>query len=268
MIRFRKKPFGFRRVFSFRTFAEGMNLVIDFGNSLIKVGIFDGVNFIYSENHHSLSRSRVKSLLQKYNVKAACMASVTNDHRSVRDFLLKQVPFTELSHKTKLPIKNYYRTPETLGNDRRANLAGALSLFPKKNALVISAGTCITYDAITSARKYFGGNISPGLEMRLKAMHTFTARLPLVKKERATYLIGRSTAESMLTGAVRGARLEMQGFISEYKKKFPSLHVILTGGDAPFFETSLQKKIFAVPNLALIGLNEILNSKKKTEIKK
>src|SRR5437764_777498 len=97
--------------------------------------------------------------------------------------------------------------------------------------------------------------------MRLKAMHTFTARLPLVKKEITTELTGRSTTESMLTGTVLGALYEMQGFISAYRKKFPSLKVILTGGDASFFEGRFEKKIFAVPNLTLVGLNEIVNRK-------
>ena len=164
-----------------------------------------------------------------------------------------------------LPINNLYKTPKTLGADRLGNLVGAHSLFQKENVLVISAGTCITYDVINSERNYYGGNITPGIDMRLKAMNTFTARLPLVKKEMTRELIGTTTKASMLTGAIKGASLEMQGFISEYKKKYPELMVILTGGDAPYFESAIsvgiadrKSKTFAVPHLLLHGLNEIL----------
>ena len=170
-----------------------------------------------------------------------------------------------MSYKTRLPVHNYYKTPNTLGTDRLANLVGARSLFPGKNILIISAGTCITYDVITSSDEYYGGNITPGIDMRLKAMHTFTSRLPLIKKEMKSQLYGDSTATAMLTGTLQGTALEVTGFIQTYRKEYRALRIVLTGGDAPLIENILSKqayrkesKIFAVPHLTLHGLNEIL----------
>lgn len=239
-----------------------MNLALDFGNSFVKLGLFEGDKLRFTESHHKLSVNHLKFLLRKYPVDAACVSSVTNSHLVIESFLKRETTLVTLSHHLTLPFKNDYQTPATLGNDRRANVMGGISLFPGRNILIISAGTCITYDLVTSEKEYLGGNISPGLEMRLKAMHTFTARLPLVRKTTTTHLIGRTTSESMLTGAIKGAAHEMEGFISEYKKEFRSLRILITGGDATVFESHLEKKIFAVPNLTLIGLNQILNTKK------
>nr|MBA2408202.1 type III pantothenate kinase [Chitinophagales bacterium] len=137
-------------------------------------------------------------------------------------------------------------------------MAGAQAMLPKKNVLVINAGTCITYDVVTSDGAYFGGNITPGAEMRLKALNTFTDRLPLIRKQLSNELFGRSTSSAILTGVVRGSYYEISGFISDYHKKYKGLNVILTGGDAPFFESIMETKIFA-PNLVLYGLNKILS---------
>jgi len=182
----------------------------------------------------------------------------------VMDFLKSQASFLELTTGTPLPIRLKYTTPETLGKDRVAAAVGAFHLFPKENCLVVDAGTCLTLDVVSAEGEFLGGNISPGIEMRLKAMHHFTAKLPLVEKvETLGDWLGDSTKNAMLNGAELGALLEVEGFIGWCQVKFPSLRVVLTGGDADFFVKHTKTKIFAHQNLVLIGLNQILQHNAK-----
>jgi type III pantothenate kinase len=160
-------------------------------------------------------------------------------------------------------IENKYKSPATLGLDRLAGIIGARTLFPDKNCLVIDAGTCITYDAINKDGVYEGGSISPGLKMRLKAMHNFTRRLPEVELVEYDDWQGYDTKSAMLSGVLNGAIEEVKGFIEIYNSKYSKLHVILCGGDSIFFDNRLKNSIFAhalktEPNLVLIGLNEVI----------
>jgi len=139
-----------------------------------------------------------------------------------------------------------------------AGACGAIQLFPSENNLVIDAGTCITYDFVDSGSNFLGGGISPGLMMRFQAVHTFTAKLPLVSPTADARLIGESTESSIQSGVVNGVIAEIEGIIRRYEEKFPGLRVILCGGDAGFFENQLKASIFAIPDLVLIGLNSIL----------
>ena len=145
-----------------------------------------------------------------------------------------------------------------MGRDRIAGVAGAQVLFPNRSCLVIDIGTCVTFDVIDAKGMYLGGNISPGVELRLKAMSTFTARLPLVKRGKLGKLIGNSTTSALQLGATSGTLHEIQNFINEARALYKGLNVILTGGDAHFFAEQLKTKIFVNPNLVLIGLNKIL----------
>jgi len=243
-----------------------MNLALDFGNSRMKAAVFDQGKLVHVETHFNLSMKKAERIIRQFHIDASILSSVINEGKEIEKLLKKRTRFIKFDSSTPVPINNLYETPKTLGADRLGNLIGAQAFFPQKNILVISAGTCITYDVITAKGNYYGGNITPGLDVRLKSMNTFTARLPLVKKEMTNELFGRTTAASMLTGAIKGTSLEMKGFISEYRKKYPALKVILTGGDAPYFETMIsgipyrKSKTFAIPHLLLYGLNEILLS--------
>ncbi len=236
-----------------------MHLAIDFGNSRTKAAIFDKRKLIHFESNQKFSLPEIKKLLNEFDVTASIISSVVIKSNEFESILRNKTRFVKLGRATKLPFQNKYKTPETLGADRLANLMGARFFFPRKNTLIISAGSCITYDVITSDEKYYGGNITAGLEMQLKAMNTFTARLPLVKKEFSTDLFGSSTTQSILTGVIKGTCFEMEGFIAAYRKEYSNLKIILTGGDASFFDTTLKSKIFAIPYLTLHGLNEILH---------
>ena len=235
-----------------------MNLTIDVGNNQTKIGVFDGDKIIQFQNYSPLTINDVEELFNAYKIENAIIADVAFYDTAIDDFLRSNTRFVKLSNETKMPVVLRYLTPETLGRDRIATAAAAVDLFSGSNCLVIDAGTSITYDIITAEKEFLGGGISPGISMRFKALHNFTARLPLLKKEPIDYLTGKNTEQSILSGVINGTVGEMIYIIDSYAKTYPDLQVLLTGGDAPFFETRLNYKIFAVPNLVLRGLNKIL----------
>jgi type III pantothenate kinase len=146
-----------------------------------------------------------------------------------------------------------------LGQDRIAAVVGAYSLYNKKDIIVIDAGTCLTIDFLSEKGEYIGGRISPGIEIRYKALHTFTDKLPLVTKENTIPIIGNDTVSSILSGVQQGILAELRLIISEYRLRKPEAIAVVTGGDAFFFEKELKSSIFANLNLVMIGLNEILD---------
>lgn len=199
-------------------------------------------------------------LIQSFGVSSAIISSVNT--KAEDKLKLDQLPFPvlNLTHKTTLPINLAYQSPETLGKDRMAAVVGAYHQFSNQHLLVIDAGSCVTYDFLTERKEYLGGAISPGVQMRLRSMNDFTSKLPLISWEggERPQNIGRTTITSMLSGVVNGLIAEMNGFILNYEKQYPELKIVITGGDANFFEKELKNGIFADPNLVLKGLNEIL----------
>uniref|UniRef100_UPI0030D97038 type III pantothenate kinase n=1 Tax=uncultured Salegentibacter sp. TaxID=259320 RepID=UPI0030D97038 len=146
--------------------------------------------------------------------------------------------------------------------DRLALVAAGALKYQNKNLLVIDAGTCITFDFKNDKNEYLGGAISPGLQMRLKALHNFTAKLPLVKLEENITLIGDSTKNSILSGVLNGVAAELDGIIDRYKADYKYLTIILTGGDSQILSKRVKNGIFANPNFLLEGLNYILEFNK------
>ncbi len=167
--------------------------------------------------------------------------------------------YLELHTHTRLPIQNRYRTPGTLGKDRIAAVTGAYALKPSQDCLVVDAGTCITFDYLSRDGAYIGGNIAPGLRMRLRAMHEFTARLPHPGLQETEDWVGASTEEALRNGAQFGAAMELDGYIREGEARFGPLQVFLTGGDADFLAKKVKRKIFVNHHLVLFGLNQILD---------
>ena len=238
-----------------------MNLCIDIGNTRTKVAVFDAdgslVKLIIREDYTS---GKLDKVLKKYEIENVIVSSVRKKQGKYKRMLGNKVKtFFELNHETPIPVKNLYQTPETLGKDRLAGVVGAFYLFPGSDALVVDAGTCITYDVIDSKGNYFGGSILPGIEMRFKSLNTFTARLPLVHRDVLDSHIGDTTLTSIQTGIQFGVVYEMKGFIAKYRENYPDIRVLVTGGDASFFESQMENQIFAVPDLVLMGLNQILN---------
>lgn len=235
-----------------------MNLSIDIGNSRAKLGIFDGQELIKRPVLKKVTVENVSDIIDEFSIQNVILSTVADYPAELDTYLADKTFYVKLTADTPLPIQNDYKTPETLGRDRIAAAVGAWQLHPHQHALVIDAGTCITIDFVHKDGIYKGGTITPGIRLRYKAMHHFTAKLPLVKRQRLDEFIGYSTETSMRVGAQMGAELEIDGFISHYKKEFGEINVLITGGDANYFVSQLKNQIFAHPNLVLTGLNRIL----------
>ena len=233
-----------------------MNLVVDKGNSLAKVGVF--LDKVLIQKDTFAEAGDLKKFIQNFSGENFILSSVTLDHAPVMDWAAHIPTRYILTSSLPLPVNNLYGTPDTLGVDRIAAVCGGMQQFPSTHCLVIDAGTCVTYDFLDSAGNYHGGGISPGLKMRLQAMHSFTARLPLADVVDNPPLIGKNTEACLQSGAINGMREEIQGIIARYQVEFAGLRVILSGGDGRFFENKLKRPIFALPELVLSGLNSIL----------
>ncbi|MFK8102425.1 MAG: type III pantothenate kinase [Saprospiraceae bacterium] len=236
-----------------------MNLIIDIGNTKTKLGVFEEGVLIKKLTWEQWDLPKLQKLLRQWKIQSIALSVVGATKIEVEQYLAENFDFLKLSAKTSLPIQNLYGTPKTLGKDRLAAVMGAYQLFPAHTCLVIDAGTCITYDLLTKTGDYLGGNITPGVKMRLQAMQHFTARLPLVRQQKTEKILGTTSVTAIRTGAQFGAVFEMEGFIKAYRKEFGRLKVILTGGAADFFANHLKTKIFVEPNLVFLGLNKILN---------
>ena len=234
-----------------------MNLVIDIGNTLTKAGIFTGDSLVKEFTFSTFSEEEIIHSCKQFEVTNSLVSSVVNGIKT--ELLSEKFPVMIFSHQLSLPFRNLYKTPETLGNDRLANVAAVSFLYPSQNILIVDAGTCIKTDFLSKDGIYKGGSISPGLHMRFKALNQFTSRLPLVKFRYFDAVTGSSTEESILSGVLNGIRFEIKGFINTYNKEYRDLIVVFTGGDSSFFDSTLKNSIFVAPNLALTGLNIILN---------
>lgn len=211
-----------------------------------------------------LTATEVLALVRRWQPVHVVMASVVEDAALPADELRALVPGEVVTFSpatTATPLRNAYATPLTLGADRLAAAVGAAGLRPGQPTLIVDAGTALKCDLVTADGTYHGGSIGPGLGMRLRALHAFTGRLPLLALPPADATIpltGDSTTGSVLSGVVNGAVAEITGFIAQYQQHYPGLGVLLTGGDAAFLAARLPARIFVVPELVLLGLNRIL----------
>jgi type III pantothenate kinase len=238
---------------------EAHHLIIDFGNTLTKTAVFFNDQCLEIKTTPHLKPDDLAYFIKKYNPLHAIISSVVKVPDEIRQYLNARSNCIELSHTTPVPISNLYKTPETLGLDRLALAVAATGIFPGHNVLAIDAGTCVTFDFVDDRKNYHGGGISPGIQMRFKALHTFTERLPLINHQNFDGLSGTTTTESILSGVLNGIIAEFDGIIRMYKAGHKDLKVIVTGGDVNFFAMKLKSNIFAAPNLVLNGLNVILN---------
>ena len=237
-----------------------MIVAIDSGNTSSKVGVFEHGTLV--NTYEKRAYSDLIRMVTGLNPSKILISTVKIPEERFRQDLPSGNLFI-YNHLTPMPIRIRYATPATLGSDRIALAAGAWNEFPGKNILVISAGTCITYDLVNRDGEYLGGGISPGLRMRLRSLHHFTANLPAVEPEKCSRLFGDSTESSILSGTVQGIHLEMAGFIDLYQANFPDIRVIFSGGDVNFFESKLKGRIFAIPNLVLKGIYTIYSYHEK-----
>jgi len=230
-----------------------MNLIIDIGNTLVKYAVFNNDQLVEILKTSEIETGKVNTLIKEFDIKNVIISSVRKEMNWNLD-----VEVIHLSHKTSLPINLNYKTPETLGKDRIANIVAVSEEYPNKNAVVIDAGTCITYDFINKNKEYLGGRISPGLEMRYKSLNEFTELLPKLSISGESKFIGYDTESSIYSGVEQGVLAEVNSLISGFRKENEDLIVVVTGGDTFFFENALKNSIFADQNLVLKGLNIIL----------
>ena len=229
-------------------------ICFDFGNTRLKAAIFENENFaeeIVLPNDETIT---IKNLLAAHKPGKTILSSVIEHNTEIEDLLAAQSAFHKLSHHTKANFTTPVGKPETIGADRLALCAAAVHFYPQKNNLVVALGSCITYNFINQYHQFIGGSISPGMEMRFKAMQVFTAKLPLVQKEWNFPLIGYDTKTNMLSGVIGGITYEIDGFIEEYAHKYGNFNVVLTGGDTSYFAGQLKNKIFADPYFLFKGL--------------
>jgi type III pantothenate kinase len=236
-----------------------MDLILDLGNTNQKIALFDAgkLLWIYTSKHIGLSYVR-NIANQNTGIDSCILSSVVKLPAGLKSFLEKKFRFILLDESTPLPILNHYRTPETLGKDRLAAAVAGSARFPGKPVLIINAGTAITYDAVTAKGEYLGGSISPGMNLRFRALHTFTKQLPLLTYSEINFITGNDTDTSVLSGVINGMSSEMEGMIARYRKEYPGIKVILSGGDLNYFVNRLKISIFAVPNIVIHGLHQIL----------
>lgn len=235
-------------------------LCFDFGNTRLKCAVFEHelLKDVIVLEHPGVPV--VLQLVKQYRATHTILASVVNHPPEIEQALAAQTVFHKLDYTSKLPFTTPVGKPETIGADRLALVAAAVHMHPHTHNLVIGLGSCITYNFVNKFHEFLGGSISPGLEMRFKAMNDFTAKLPLIKPDWNFPLIGYDTRTNMLSGVIMGMSKEIDGIIEEYAFKYSNFNVLLTGGDMGFFVPHLKKKIFADPHLIYKGLYAINKS--------
>ncbi|MCX6302712.1 MAG: type III pantothenate kinase [Bacteroidia bacterium] len=237
-----------------------MNLIFDIGNTSTKMALFEGRKKVTSLRTKQFNCEKLQKIFESYlkKIDKAIISSVRDTPDFIIDLATMGIPYVHiLTYQSKLPFKIEYETPETLGPDRIAAVAGAFSLFPGKKVLIIDTGSAVTYEYL-SGKTYKGGNISPGLSMRFRALHKFTRKLPLASTTEKYSPIGRNTHEAITAGVINGMIYEINEYIRTFKNKHTGIKVILTGGDAGYLKDRINHKVTYMPDIVIDGLNYIL----------
>ncbi len=236
-----------------------MYVIIDIGNTRIKTAVFKGDKLYRTKAFDkAFFQEEIYQISSTNKIDKAIVSAVGKLSETDRQFLSQHLDYFELNSGTSIPFKNQYGTPKTLGVDRIALAAAAVTNFPKENVLILDAGTCLTYDFVSKDASYLGGAISPGIGIRYKSLADYTENLPLLNKTAPISFIGSSTAESIHSGVVNGICREIDGIIEQYRETYEKLTIVLTGGDANFLSSQLKSSIFVRPFFVLEGLYSIL----------
>ena len=235
-------------------------LCFDFGNTRLKLAFFQGKKLIEVIVIDDADVATIEQNLKKYTPGKTILSSVINHNPEIENLLTQKSKFHKLDHLSKLPFTTPVGKPETIGADRLALAAAVVYFYPNAHNLVIGLGSCITYNFINNDREFLGGGISPGMEMRMKSLNQFTAKLPIVKPDGNVPLVGYDTVTNILSGVVLGMANEIDGFIDQYKLRLKNFNVHLTGGDLVYLAPHLKNQIFADPELIFKGLYAISES--------
>ena len=233
------------------------SICFDFGNTRLKAAIFNEKELVEVIVLETASIPEIKVLLEKWNPTKTILSSVVHHDKAIEECLSEHSKFHLLGPTTQINFTTPVGKPETIGADRLALVAAAVDLYPNQHNLVISLGTCITYNFVSNQHVFLGGSISPGMQMRFKAMHEQTALLPLIQASNEFTLVGYDTKTNLLSGVILGIAAEIDGIIAAYAEKYANFNVLLTGGDICYFARHLKKRIFADQNLIFKGLYAI-----------
>lgn len=236
-----------------------MNLIVDIGNTLVKLAVTDGGRIVARHCVERLHPAMLDELLEGRRAAKAVIASTRGETDDVAEIVRSRADYVlEFTSQTPVPLGNAYLTPETLGRDRLAAAVGAATLYPGRNVLIVDFGTAVTIDLVTSDGTFRGGCISPGMKTRFRALHDYTAKLPLCAPTESDELQGLTTEEAIRLGVMNSVTFEIEGYIARMREKIDDLCVIFTGGDAKYFVKRIKNTIFANCNLVFCGLNRIL----------
>ena len=234
-----------------------VTLCLDFGNTRFKAAVFDGNNFHEEINLEDDSNESIEKLISSYKPDKTILSSVINHNEKIEKLLASAGLFHKVSHQTKISFTVPSGKRETIGSDRLALIAAAVHFFPSRNNLVIALGSCITYNFVNQYSQFLGGSISPGMHMRFRSMHDYTAKLPLIEEWNFVTgipLVGYDTTTNMISGVVNGMACELDGIIDKYVERYGNFNVLLTGGNSAFFASQLKNEIFADSNFLFKGL--------------
>ena len=240
-----------------------MNLVIDIGNTYAKAAVFQGETLLHSVHCRADKPTELIDFTETYkkDIGHCIVSSVGQPNAALQEYL-SACPFqiVVLNADMPLPFVNLYRTPHTLGSDRAAAVVGAVTCFPKQTVLIIDMGTCVTYDLVDGQGIYRGGNISPGISLRLMTLHEHTARLPLVSEEGEMPEIGMDTDTAIRNGVIRGMQYEVNGYIDDILRQYPDAKIVLTGGKKKLLHIDNRWKPNIIIDCHLVekGLNAVL----------
>jgi type III pantothenate kinase len=235
-----------------------VNLILDVGNSLLKIALFKKSELIQKFKFTENYKRNIEDIISENNVTHSIISNVGRIDDSIINILKESTNLLLVSNQLKFPFKNLYKSKNTLGQDRLALVSAAAFKFPKENVLIVDAGSCITYDFKNNNNEYLGGGISPGILMRFKSLNTFTSNLPLIDFDSIHQLIGNNTKNSINSGVINGTISEINGIIQQYCEEFKNIRIILTGGDSNFLLKRIKNSIFADQNFLLVGLNKLL----------
>ena len=243
-----------------------MNLIIDIGNSFVKVAIMDGDEILWKERYSSPQEFDALAIKGRWpQIARAIVASTAVDTLSVAEALREAgIEVLEMNSLTPVPIGNEYATPETLGVDRLAAAVAAVEVIGCRDCIIVDFGSAITIDFVKDGI-YRGGNISPGVEMRFRALHDYTKRLPKCQPTDEVLEMGRTTSQAIEQGVMQGIENEIRGYIEAFCKKNAKISIIFAGGDAIFFDKRIKNAIFAKCDLVITGLNRILDYNASTK---
>lgn len=234
-----------------------ISICFDFGNTRLKAGIFNENELLWVRVLDNAETSTIQALMDEWKPQKTILSSVIHHSKEIENLLSKQSQFHLLGPDSKINFTTPVGKPSTIGADRLALVSAAVDIFPLQHNLIISLGTCITYNFVNNSHEFLGGSISPGMQMRFKAMHEQTALLPLVEASNEFTLVGYDTKTNLLSGVIMGISAEIEGIINLYEQKYGNFNVLLTGGDICYFVPHLKKRIFADQNLIFKGLYAI-----------